>query len=75
MAPYPPSTWQDEESGDRGVSLLMGRTAATGRTEAQCILFDARIYSDLEVPPSEYAGPSSAYPINLIRELLNVSRR
>ena len=40
---------KDEESGDKGVSLLMGRTAATGRTEAQCILFDARMYSDLEV--------------------------
>ncbi len=38
---------KDTDESSKGVSLLMGRTAATGRTEAQCILFDARMYSDL----------------------------
>jgi hypothetical protein len=39
---------KDDESGDRGVSLLMGRVYSTRAVEPQCVLFDETIFSDLE---------------------------
>ena len=39
---------QDMESGERGVSLLMGRNASTRASEPQCVLFDPNILSDLQ---------------------------
>lgn len=38
---------RDDESGDKGVSLLMGRVYATRSVEPQCVLFDEAL-SDLE---------------------------
>uniref|UniRef100_A0A7S4BD06 Uncharacterized protein n=1 Tax=Chrysotila carterae TaxID=13221 RepID=A0A7S4BD06_CHRCT len=39
---------KDMESNEKGVSLLMGRNAATKTSEPQCVLFDSAIMSDLE---------------------------
>lgn len=39
---------KDEESGERGVSLLMGRCNATRTHEVQCVLFDPKYVSDLQ---------------------------
>ena len=39
---------KDAESGDRGVSLLMGRLAHVKTPEAQCVLFDAKHFTDLQ---------------------------
>lgn len=40
---------KDEESGERGVSLLMGRLAGKNVSEVQCILFDMSLMSELEM--------------------------
>ena len=39
---------KDAESGERGVTLLMGRLAHAKAAEAQAVLFDAKYMSDLE---------------------------
>jgi len=39
---------KDMESGERGVSLLMGRNASTRTSEPQCVLFDPNVLSDLQ---------------------------
>jgi hypothetical protein len=39
---------KDEESLERGVSLLMGRCSATHTHEVQCVLFDPKHMSDLQ---------------------------
>lgn len=39
---------KDDESGDKGVSLLMGRVFQTHAVEPQCVLFDEATFSDLE---------------------------
>jgi hypothetical protein len=39
---------KDDESGERGVSLLMGRVYSTRAVEPQCVLFDETIFSDLD---------------------------
>ena len=37
-----------DEGGERGVSILMGRSSATKQPAAQCILFDPKYLSDLQ---------------------------
>merc|ERR1719247_3402444 len=39
---------KDAESGERGVTLLMGRLAHGGTTECQAVLFDTQYLSDLD---------------------------
>lgn len=39
---------KDPESGERGVTLLMGRLAHAKQSEAQAVLFDERFFSDLQ---------------------------
>jgi len=39
---------KDAGSNERGVSLLMGRVAGTQSTQAQCVLFDSKLLSDVE---------------------------
>lgn len=39
---------KDSESGERGISLLMGRNADTMTTEVQCVLFDPKYLSDVQ---------------------------
>jgi len=39
---------KDDESGERGISLLMGRVYSTRAVEPQCVLFDETVFSDLE---------------------------
>lgn len=39
---------KDSESGEKGISLLMGRSSAVGTTEVQCILFDPKHLSDVQ---------------------------
>jgi len=39
---------KDVQGGERGVSLLMGRSVATRQPEVQCVLFDPAVFSDIE---------------------------
>ena len=39
---------KDEGTDEKGVSLLMGRSAALGTSEVQCILFDPKHLSDVQ---------------------------
>merc|ERR1712167_490658 len=39
---------KDSESGERGVSLLMGRLAHNSASEAQAVLFDEKYYTPLQ---------------------------
>ena len=39
---------KDAESGERGVSLLMGRLASGTMSECQAVLFDTKLLSELE---------------------------
>ena len=39
---------KDPESGERGVTLLMGRLAHAKQSEAQAVLFDEKFFSDLQ---------------------------
>merc|ERR1711939_1029243 len=39
---------KDAESGERGVSMLMGRLAAGKGSETQAVLFDTKYMSDLD---------------------------
>lgn len=39
---------KDDESGERGVSLLMGRMYSTRAVVPQCVLFDENVFSDLD---------------------------
>merc|ERR1719454_900354 len=39
---------KDSESGERGVSLLMGRLASGKHSEAQAVLFDTKYLNDLD---------------------------
>lgn len=39
---------KDVEGGERGVSLLMGRSVTTRQPEVQCVLFDPHLFSDIE---------------------------
>lgn len=37
-----------DTEGEKGVSYLMGRSVATQLSEVQCVLFDARLFSELQ---------------------------
>ena len=39
---------KDSESGERGVTLLMGRVAHSSASECQAVLFDTKYHSDIE---------------------------